>query len=418
MLNKEIIKDIIVENQKFATSMRFVERQYAFEDGLNYVLVGLRRAGKSYLMYQRIQQLMAQGHSAEEILYFNFEDDRLDNILLSDLDDIKTCYEAMFDYQPIFFLDEIQIVDGWEKFARRLADQKYRVYITGSNAKMLSSEIATTLGGRFVVKNIYPFSFAEYLQSEGVNVDEKNALYKYKKEIVRSFETFFQFGGLPEVQSVQDKRQWLSGLFNKIFFGDLVARYAIRNDYALRLLTKKLAESVKQPVSYNRLARIISSAGKKIAIDTIIEYVQYMHDSWLLLPVENINAKLAERSSNRKYYFIDNGILNLFLIDPNSSLLENIVAIGLHKKYETDFYYYQNGVEVDFYIPETETAIQVSYSLRDEETRRREVSALEKMAKQIKIEQMIIITKDEEETIEANDYEIQVIPIWKWLLAK
>ena len=220
------------------------------------------------------------------------------------------------------------------------------------------------------------------------------------------------------MQSVQDKRQWLSGLFNKIFFGDLVARYAIRNDYALRLLTKKLAESVKQPVSYNRLARIISSAGKKIAIDTIIEYVQYMHDSWLLLPVENINAKLAERSSNRKYYFIDNGILNLFLIDPNSSLLENIVAIGLHKKYETDFYYYQNGVEVDFYIPETETAIQVSYSLRDEETRRREVSALEKMTKQIKIEQMIIITKDEEETIEANDYEIQVIPIWKWLLAK
>ena len=127
------------------------------EDELNYVFVGLRRAGKSYLMFQQIQGLLKKRHSIEEILYFNFEDDRLANLETGDLDLIKICYEEMYDHKPVFFLDEIQIIPYWEKFARRLADQNYRVYITGSNAKMLSSEIATTLGGRYVIRNVYPF---------------------------------------------------------------------------------------------------------------------------------------------------------------------------------------------------------------------------------------------------------------------
>ena len=416
MLSKDLIKDIIIENQRFVLSISFHDRDYAFEDNLNYVLVGLRRAGKSYLLYQRIQQLLVQGHRIEEICYFNFEDDRLGVMTLADLDTIKSAYEEMFDTQPVFFFDEIQIVEGWEKFARRLADQKYRVYITGSNAKMLSSEIATTLGGRYIIKEVFPLSFAEYLSFAGIDVKEKNALYLHKKEIVKHFETYFRFGGLPEVIQVQDKRSWLSGLFNKIFFGDLIARYDIRNDFGLRILAKKLAESVKQPSSYNRLANVVSSTGKKTSTDTVIDYVNYMCESWLLLPLENILGKLTERATQRKYYFIDNGILNLFLPDPETSLLENMVAISLIRKHKNEVCFYHNGVEVDFYLPEQRKLIQASYSLQDDDTFRRETEALIKVSNHLNVNDLLIITKDEETVLEKDGKRIRVMPLWKWVL--
>ena len=376
----------------------------------------MRRAGKSYLLYQRIHQLLEKGHRMEEICYFNFEDDRLGIMTLADLDIIKSAFEEMFDAQPIFFFDEIQIVDGWEKFARRLADQKYRVYITGSNAKMLSSEIATTLGGRYMIMEVFPLSFAEYLSFSGINVKEKNALHLHRKEIVKHFETFFRFGGLPEVMNVADKRSWLSGLFNKVFFGDLIARYDIRNDFGLRILAKKLAESVKQPSSYNRLANVVSSTGKKASTDTVIDYVNYMCESWLLLPLENIIGKLTERNTQRKYYFIDNGILNLFLPDPEASLLENMVAINLIRKYKNEVCFYHNGVEVDFYLPEQKKLIQASYSLQDESTFQRETEALIKVSKRFEVDDLMIITKDEETILEKDGKTIQVVPLWKWLL--
>lgn len=416
MLSKDLIKDIIIENQRFISSVSFYERDYAFEDALNYVLVGLRRAGKSYLLYQRIHQLLEKGYRMEEICYFNFEDDRLGIMTLADLDIIKSAYEEMFDTQPVFFFDEIQIVEGWEKFARRLADQKYRVYITGSNAKMLSSEIATTLGGRYMIKEVFPLSFAEYLSFLGINVKEKNALHLHRKEIVKHFETYFRFGGLPEVMNVADKRSWLSGLFNKVFFGDLIARYDIRNDFGLRILAKKLAESVKQPSSYNRLANVVSSTGKKTSTDTVIDYVNYMCESWLLLPLENIIGKLTERNTQRKYYFIDNGILNLFLPDPETSLLENMVAINLIRKYKNEVCFYHNGVEVDFYLPEQKKLLQTSYSLQDESTFQRETEALIKVSKRLEANDLMIITKDEETILEKDGKTIQVMPLWKWLL--
>ena len=418
MLSKDLIKDIIVENQRFISSVSFFERDYVFEDVLNYVLVGLRRAGKSYLLYQRIHQLLEKGHRMEEICYFNFEDDRLGIMTLADLDIIKSAYEEMFDTQPVFFFDEIQIVEGWEKFARRLADQKYRVYITGSNAKMLSSEIATTLGGRYMIMEVFPLSFAEYLSFSSINVKEKNALHLHRKEIVKHFETYFRFGGLPEVMNVADKRSWLSGLFNKVFFGDLIARYDIRNDFGLRILAKKLAESVKQPSSYNRLANVVSSTGKKASTDTVIDYVNYMCESWLLLPLENIIGKLTGCNTQRKYYFIDNGILNLFLPDPETSLLENMVAINLIRKYKNEVCFYHNGVEVDFYLPEQKKLIQASYSLQDESTFQRETEALVKVSKRLEVNDLMIITKDEETVLEKDGKTIQVMPLWKWLLGQ
>lgn len=278
-MTKDLIKLLISEYQAYVSQIELIPRNVELEDGLNYVFVGLRHAGKSYLMFQRIAQLIEQGHKKEEILYFNFEDDRIDSLDVKDLDLIKTCYEEMYDFRPILFLDEIQLVDRWEKFARRLADQKYQVYITGSNAKMLSSEIATTLGGRYMIHEVYPYSLQEYLNANGIDIHEKNALFTFGKQIVKLANTYFQHGGLPETVGMKEPRSWMSNLFSKIFFGDLVARYRIRNDFALRVMIRKMAESVKQPLSYNRIASIVSSTGKKLSTDAAIDYVEYMTET-------------------------------------------------------------------------------------------------------------------------------------------
>ncbi len=415
-MTKDLIKYLIGYYQDFVSKITFEERQYELEPNANYVFVGIRRAGKSYLMYQQIHHLLEQGHSLDEILYFNFEDDRIDTLEMADLDLIKLSYEEMYEHRPIFFLDEIQNIKGWEKFARRLADTGYRVYITGSNAKMLSSEIATTLGGRYLIKEIYPFSFREYLSFKKIDMNNKNAIYKYRNDIIKAYEEYFRDGGLPETLMMSDKRSWISSLFNKIFFGDLVARHQVRNDFALRIMIRKLAESVKQPSSYNRIANIASTVGKKISVDTVIDYMSYLQESWLILPFENIATKLIEKESNKKYYFIDNGILNLFLIDPVTSLLENQIAIRMRQIYGDRVYFYNQNIEVDFVVYDEGLAFQVSYSMEDPDTEKREIDALVKLNKVLPMHQLMIITKEEERVIEIGEVTIQVVPAWKWML--
>ncbi len=416
-MTKDLIKVLISEYQDFVSQVELIPRDVEFVDGLNYVFVGLRHAGKSYLMFQRIERLIAQGHKKEEILYFNFEDDRIDSLDVSDLDLIKTCYEEMYDNRPIFFLDEIQLVDKWEKFARRLADQKYQVYITGSNAKMLSSEIATTLGGRYMIHEVYPYSFKEYLKANGINSNEKNSTFKYGKQMVKLANVYFQHGGLPETVGMKEPRSWMSNLFSKIFFGDLVARYRIRNDFALRVMIRKMAESVKQPLSYSRIASIVSTTGKKLSTDAAIDYVGYMVESWLILPYENLYGKLQDKESNRKYYFTDNGLLHLFLINANTSLLENIVAVTLRRKYGDGSYFWNSkNAEVDFVVPEEGLAVQVSYSMADADTFKRETDGLIKLSSVQTIKRMMVVTMDEERIAEKEDFQIELIPLWKWLL--
>ena len=416
-MTKDLIKLLISEYQAYVSQVDLIPRDVELVDGLNYVFVGLRHAGKSYLMFQRIAQLIEQGHKKEEILYFNFEDDRIDSLEVKDLDLIKTCYEEMYDSRPIFFLDEIQLVDRWERFARRLADQKYQVYITGSNAKMLSSEIATTLGGRYMIHEVYPYSLQEYLKASGINMHEKNALFTFGKQIVKLANTYFQHGGLPETVGMKEPRSWMSNLFSKIFFGDLVARYKIRNDYALRVMIRKMAESVKQPLSYNRIASIVSSTGKKLSTDAAIDYVEYMTETWLILPYENLYGKLQDKETNRKYYFTDNGLLHLFLVDADTSLLENIVAITLRRKYGDEcFFWNSKNAEVDFVVPEEELAVQVSYSMADADTFKRETEALIKLNSVQPISRMMVVTMEEESIVEKDGLHIELVPLWKWLL--
>lgn len=416
-MDKNVAKQLIIENQHMIQDVSFIRRAIKFEQHCNYVLVGLRRAGKSYLLYQRVHELQEAGHKAEEILYFNFEDDRLDNLKLADLDEIKQAYEELYEHKPIFMLDEIQIVDGWEKFARRLADQKYQVYITGSNAKMLSSEISTTLGGRYMVQPVYPFSFAEYLHAKHIEV-QKNWEFLPNAEIKRAFNLYLHDGGLPELCMIGNdfKRQWLGNLYNKIYFGDLVARYNVRNTIALKTLVRKIAESVKQPQSYNRLANLVSTVAGKVKQDTVADYVEHVTDTCLVFPIENIAAKLQEKISVRKYYFTDNGLLNLFLINADTSLLENIVAVFLHETCGEDLFYYNENIEVDFCLFERCEAIQVAYSVRDESTRERETKALVAYNSRFPGCKLTILTMDEEETIVKDGVQIEVKPVWKWML--
>lgn len=417
MVEREVIRRIIIEGQEFVNEISLTERPFFFEQKGNYVFVGIRQAGKSYLLYQRIQQLLREEHNINEIVYINFDDERLRQMTADDLDLILQAYHSLFDLRPLLFFDEIQNIEGWEHFARRLANQKYNIYITGSNAKMLSREIATTVGGRFWNKDVYPYSFAEYLNARNI-ILSKNWMYgKQAAEVSKAFNDYFLYGGFPELTDVIAKRVWLNDIYSKIFFSDLIVRNKVRNEEALGLLVRRLAENVKQPVSYTRLANLISSIGIKISKATVIEFIRYLKESCLIFPIENYAAKFAERNSNMKHYFIDNGLLSIFLLDGNTSLLENIVAIHLYKRYGAQLHFYNQNIEVDFIIPEAKTAIQVSYSLMDETTCRREVEGLIKLNRVFPMDNMCIITRDEERIItHESGVSIHVIPVWKWLL--
>lgn len=208
----------------------------------------------------------------------------------------------------------------------------------------------------------------------------------------------------------------MSGLYQKIFFGDLVVRYALRNSDSMSLLVKKLAESVMQPSSYNRLKNIVSSAGESVGVRTVIDYVGYLEETWLIFSIENYAARFAERESNRKYYFIDNGILNLFIFNPETLLLENLVAVSLYRMVGKELYFYNQNVEVDFYIPDQKWLVQASYNISDTQTFTREVNGLLKTAKFLKAEKLQIVTRNEERTVEQDGFIIEVIPIWKWMI--
>lgn len=418
-MNREILKSVLADYRMEIPRHILVPRHFEFEDFGNYVLVGIRRAGKSYLLYQRIQQLLNSGIGWDEILYLNFEDERLGEMKAEDLNLLLEVHLETYGKRPILFLDEIQNVTGWEKFARRLADSKYRVYITGSNAKMLSNEIRTTLGGRYIEVNVYPYDFKEFLDAKGFNID-KELLYstEYRSEVLKQFDDYFNYGGFPESAALLSKRDYLLSVYQKIYLGDIAARYTVENNFALKVLFKKIAESVKQPMSYSRLTNIVVSTGIKVSKNTIINYIEYAKNAWLISSVTNIVGKLVEKETNPKYYFTDNGILNLFLIDSKTSLIENLVAINLLRKYgrEDSVYFYNSNVEVDFYIPEDELAIQVSYSLDDIETLNRETNALIKLSSILSCKKLMIITRDEERTVEIKGKTIEIIPIWKWSL--
>ena len=416
-MDREIMRRVILEYQDVISQIQLVERPFAFEERGNYVFVGVRQAGKSYLLYQQAQQLLRAGHEIEEIVYVNFDDERISDMDKDDLDLILQAQRTLSDHQPILFLDEIQNVEGWEHFARRLANQKYQVYITGSNARMLSRDIATVLGGRFWMQNVFTYSFEEYLKARHISLRKNWQSSRQRDEVAKEFNTYFYYGGFPELVNVIDKRSWLNGIFRKILFNDVIVRNSIRNEEALRMTIRRMADCVKQPTSYNRICNLVKSTGVSTSVQSIIDFAKYLRESCLVFAVENYASKFVERETIKKHYFIDNGLLNIFLTDPDTSLLENLCAIYLYKRYGASLYYYNRDIEVDFFIPDEGKAIQVCFRLGEDETTKREVQALEKLDKAFDLQELIIVSRDTEDVIPLrNGKSIQVIPVWKWLL--
>lgn len=421
-MDKQVLKQILRDNQVEVERYVVESRSLKLDDYPCRVLVGVRRAGKSYMLYHRIQQLLAEGHKWDEILYLNFEDERLENFTTDDFNRLLECHQEMYGKRPKLFLDEIQDIEGWHKFARRMADTNYTIIITGSNAKMLSGEINTTLGGRFLTAEVYPYSFSEYLRVLHIKTEETELLStEGRAKVIRNFDEYLHFGGLPAATLMPAKRNYLSSVYQKIYMGDIIARNKITNVAGIRVLVRKMAESVCRPISYNRVNNLLSSVGGKLSLATTIKYIDYCEEAWLLLRLRNYATSLADKESNCKYYFIDTGILGLFLIDKDTMLLENLVALQLFRIYGHDVenervFFYHDNYEVDFYIPEHGLAIQVSYSLRDEETRSREIDALSKLPNRLPCSRRMILTYDEEENIADKQGTIEIMPTWKWLL--
>lgn len=416
-MNRDILKQIIIDQKEMYLDNPLISRDYDLEENVNYCFVGIRRTGKSYMMYQQIHNLMNDGISSLQIVYVNFEDERLLEI---GVDDLNTILEIGIEFsgskgKPYLFLDEIQNVDGWEKFVRRVADMKYRINITGSNSKMLSKEIASTLGGRFMIVNVFPYSFKEYLSANHIeNIMLAQIGTKKRADIVSQYEQYVTYGAFPELVDIKNKRPFLNNIYQTVYLQDIITRNKITNDFAVRLILKKIAESVTKALSFNRLTNIVKSAGISIGKQTVINYVGHMLDSYLIFSLQNY----ASKKTSPKYYFMDTGLLGLMLLDYKTAQLENLVAVELIRRYGFEnVYFFENNIEVDFYIPSENLAIQVSMQVLDDvDTLERETRAFVKLNQFIPDTKCLLVTNSEETKLNCDGIKIDVVPIWKWLL--
>ena len=419
-MQHDLLKRIILEQHEVIRRTEIVPRTISISPEINQAVTGIRRAGKSTLLYSLVKQLVASGVEWRRIIYVNFEDERLVEMTAADLNDILAVQSEMSDQRGYFFFDEMQNIPGWEKFARRMADRHESVQITGSNAKMLSREIGSTLGGRYLEKHIWPYSFEEYLRAIGTPFGEAELIETVTRgRIQAGCAAYLEEGGLPESLRYPSKRDYLSSVYQKILLGDIVTRNNLRNSNAVALLVKKIAETVMRDVSYANLYGNLKAIGVRISKDTIIEYVNYIVDSYLVFKLYNHFSAFAERETTPKYYFADNGILNLFLADKKSALLENAVAVWLRAHYGEEVCYLKSsttGLDIDFYIPSEHTAIQVCLQVNDQSAGREIGNLLKASATMSDVRRLIIITSEGTPSRLPDHSEIELIPVDVFLL--
>ena len=420
-MNHALLQKVIIDQHQVIRDSVIVKRLYSFEKNANYVLTGIRRAGKSTLLYGLVQDLIANGVAWNQIIYINFEDERLSEFTLNDFNDILAVQSEMSDSKGYYFFDEIQNIKGWEKFARRMADSKERVYITGSNAKMLNKEIETTLGGRFLEKYVTPYSFEEYLIAQQISYQSEDLIgTKTRGRIEAALNHYLEEGGLPESLIYFSKREYLSTVLQKIVLGDIVSRNNLKNDYALKILLKKIAETVCNEMSYSKLHGTLKGIGISVGKDTVIDYISYSKDAYLLFAIQNWFSAFCERESTPKYYFVDNGLLSLFLFEKSSILLENLVAMELRRRYGDQVFFMKSsatGIDVDFYLPEKSAAIQACVDM-NETSYEREVKNLLMLKKKIpQVKELFIVTMENKRTLEIDGTSIRVVPAIDFLLA-
>ena len=382
---------------------------------LAQVVIGVRRSGKSTLCFNALRK--AGVHYA----YVNFDDERLDELETQDLDNVlQTLYKiyGKFDY---LFLDEIQNIDGWPLFVNRLLRQRIHIIITGSNAKLLSTELATHLTGRHHKIELFPFSFKDWCSIK--EVDYTRLTTKNKGLLSKAYEEYFRQGGFPELISGEENpKEYISTLIDNIISQDIKKRYKIRNIDALKRLAHHILNETPTLIVKDTLQNIIGIKSER----TLGNYLMYLNQTYLISTISKYSSTSRERARNEKSYAIDVAFMdkreNAFSGENLGWRLETIVYLELLRRKagtENDIYYYQGrSAEADFVVCDgnkTLAVYQVSYDISNNKTRKREIKGCIAGAKATKCDNLFLITDHESAVIEEDGYTIQVIPIWEWL---
>ncbi len=412
---KELLKAVIYDQQSLVWDDRFVKR--AIPAGISEhneieVISGVRRCGKSTLLHQ------IRAIRDEHDYYLNFDDERLVNFKVADFQLLYETFIELFGLQKTFYFDEIQNIAGWELFVRRLHDHGNKVFITGSNATMLSRELGTHLTGRYSKIELYPFSFSEYLKFNGRTVKPKDISGTTgKSELQRFFNEYLANGGFPAY--LQNKSEtYLKSLYESILYRDVMVRNHLTNERELLELVNYLASNISRLASYNSLAKIV---GVKNAT-TIKNYLGFLQNTYLLFLVSKYDYALKKQLQNsKKVYFIDNAMVNRLgfsFSGEKGRMLENLIFIEL-KRRDKEVFYHNGRHECDFVIKNgihIKEAIQVCYTFDLPDTREREIKGLIDALQYYGLKEGMIITNDMDGHISIDGFKIEIVPAWKWLV--
>ncbi len=389
------------------------------------VITGIRRCGKSTSLLQFCKDLINSGTKKEDILIINFEDPRLNNLNLDLLNKIYEIYltELNPSKKHYVILDEIQLIDGWEKFARFLHEnKKINVFVTGSSSKLLSSEYSTVLAGRHLDLEIKPLSFKEYLFFKKIEIKNYLDISQKRHEIKRAFANYLKEGGFPKVTlagNEKDKRDLLEAYFSDIIIKDIVQRYNIKEINKLNELAKYYLTNVSTFQSFNNIKNVL-----KLNLDTVERFSYYLSSVFLLNFVKKFSYSEKEQILNpRKVYCADNGLRSsvaFVFSEDYGKLAENLVFNELNKK-NLEIYYWKSPKqeEVDFVVKKKQKiihAIQVCWDIGKPETKKREVRALVKACKELKLKEGLILTEDTSSNETIEEIKIYFQPVWGWLL--
>ncbi len=433
----DLFRKIVAEWKGFEIPSA-IERDIEIDFSSNSIIaiVGVRRAGKTYLMFNLIRKLIKEV-GKDNILYIDFENPKLRGIGVEYLDEILVAFREIFkpknDNKIFLFLDEIQNIDGWEKWVRALHNSgKYKILISGSSATLLSKEIASALRGRSINYEVYPFSFKEFLKAKNYSYDLDIIKYTEKKgEILNYLNEYLRFGGFPEVvlnsESLKDKI--FVSYFDAIFHRDIVERYRVRNMNLLENFLMYLLNNNTNYISLGKMQKFFNTMGMKVSKKTLGEYLKYAKDVFFTYPIEIFSYKIKDRLQYpKKIYSIDVGFANS--LSPSFSentgrLYENIVFLHLHrmrlKKSLMGIYYWKDraGRETDFVITDSLKPIkliQVSYDISRPETMKREIKGLLKSMEEFSINEGLIITGFYSGEESYGDKHIKFVPLYEWLL--
>lgn len=383
-------------------------------------LLGPRRSGKTYMLYDVIKKLSVD-LPRERLVYINFEDDRLFPLQLSDMEDLMDGYYEQFPSHKekvvYFFFDEIQEVEHWEKFVRRIHDQENcRIYLTGSSSRMLSKELSTTLRGRSLPYEVFPLSFSEFLRFN--NISSKSKTSKEQAQIKNALQRYHQQGGYPELVFLPPElhNRTINEYIDLTLYRDLIERFDIKQPHLMKYLLKHIIINMSKPLSINKLYNDVKSQGYKIAKDTIYDYISYLEDAFIIFPIKIRSQSIRKQAVNpTKMYIIDPAFkYAMSMAEDHGRLLENQVFLHLRRQ-GFELNYVQGKQEVDFYW-DGGVLTNVCYDYSDESTRLREVNGLREAMRDLGHHTAQIVTIDTEEVIEVAEGKIEVQPVWKMYL--